>query len=424
MNNGNTAVIGNQTGDEAKAKVLDFLLSIEEFDLNVRWNGGNNAGHTVWIDGKEYKFHVLPAGILHPHVTNVISRGVVVDTSFLVGEINDTEKRSGVTIENLVISDQAHLIMPYHVLRDKLEGGKIGTTGKGIGPCYEDMVGRRGIMIGDLIGVNGEIRKDDFVECVGSRLERENRILTGAYGQSPLVLGDIVEEQFLAAERLSRFVRDTQKLFKEEQKRGKRFIFEGAQGLMLDKDFGTYPFVTSSATAVDGIFRGTGVHFEFDRVIGVVKAYTTRVGKGPFPTELENDPVGEYLQEKGMEIGTTTGRTRRCGWLNLVDVTYANEINQVTELAITKLDVLSGMPSGKLEVCTSYEDGEPKYTTLDSWPEDIREIREHGELPEQAQTYLQEISDRTGKPIKLVSVYRDRDATIRCDITPRSPSKA
>lgn len=435
------AVLGCAWGDEGKGKIVHSLAP--DYDYIIRFNGGNNAGHTVVVDDNTYKFHLLPSGILYPDKVSVLANGVVIDPKILVGEIENIESKIGKT--NFRVSHAAHVILPYHRKIDGLEGKKVGTTGRGIGPCYQDKVARKGIRIEDLVDSDGEIRTDHFRNLLEETLEAANFILTQKYHEKPFELDDIVEEYTSLAQVFAENVTDTSALLYNAGKKGKRFLFEGAQGIMLDPDIGTYPYVTSSHPTTGGIFTGTGLYFEFDRIIGVVKAYTTRVGEGPMTTELgtaeqtkdekKDEPftdenrkkaeagdeycMGKFLRKKGVEYGTTTERPRRCGWLDLCIVNKkAKPANGLTELAITKLDVLSDMPScnERITVCLDYEP--PQYAEYPRWQQEIADMREYRELPRQAQQYVQAISNHTELPIKLVSVGPATDALINCDIKP------
>lgn len=416
-------VVGLQWGDEAKGKVVDYASN--GADYVVRFNGGNNAGHTVVVNDQVFKFHTLPVGALNPGVTSVIADGVVVDPSVLASELDGLESR-GFDVDRLKISGNAHVIMPYHRLFDQLEEGrkgdkKIGTTGRGIGPCYADKVSRIGIRISQLID------PEQFRERLTEALDIKNAILTKVYGAEPLDADAIFDEYQVYAKRIAPYVGDTAAIVNEAAKTGKKIIFEGAHGTLLDIDHGTYPYVTSSHVVAGGACIGTGIGpTSIDRVIGVAKSYTTRVGEGWFPTELF-DETGEYIRERGKEYGTTTGRPRRCGWFDSVAVRFTSSISSVTAIALISLDVLSGLDT--LRICTSYDlDGEvvrnfptdpvklgkckPIYEELPGWNEDISEVKSWEDLPENTKKYIERISELVETPIALLSIGRRRDQTI------------
>ncbi len=424
----NMVVVGTQWGDEGKGKVVDLLTA--GADMVVRYQGGNNAGHTLVVGGKKFIFHLIPSGILYEDKTCLIGNGLVVDPEVLLGEIARL-KDAGVNVgpQRLVLSEKAHLIMPYHkaidAAREAAKGKvKIGTTGRGIGPCYEDKAARIGIRAIDLTepGV--------LEEKIRANLKEKNFYLEKFLGAEPLDANAIVNKYMEFANQLSPYLGDVSLILYEAASSGKSILFEGAQGTHLDVDHGTYPFVTSSNPVAGTICSGAGIGPNILRhIIGVVKAYTTRVGAGPFVTELE-DETGDYIQERGAEFGSTTGRRRRCGWLDLVVVKDSARINGLTALAITKLDVLTGLD--KLKICVEYElDGEriqarpaslsamarckPIYKELDGWKEDISGARKLSELPSEAKTYLKEIEEITGVPISLVSVGPAREETIVID---------
>ena len=411
------AVIGGQWGDEGKGKIVDCLVENEKFKYVVRFNGGNNAGHTVIIGDQEYKLHLLPSGVLHPDTINVIGNGVVIDPKCLVQELEEIKSR-GYNV-NLTISERAHLIMPYHRIFDGIEGDQIGTTGRGIGPCYEDKIGRRGIRVCDLMD------KETFRENLLANLQMKSQILTNIYHQNPLSIDEILDEYLFLGEKFRNYVSNTTLLLTDAQSKDQNILFEGAQGTMLDIDHGTYPYVTSSNPTVGGIYTGTGIRVNLDRVIGVGKAYTTRVGGGPFPTELKNE-IGEKIREIGKEFGTTTGRERRCGWLDALILKYTSVVNGFDELAITKLDVLSFLDA--IKICSTYfykneyfedfpvganlEECQPYYQELPGWSEAISNIRNYRDLPENTKRYLSRIEELTETPISIISVGPDREQTI------------
>ncbi len=422
---GNMVVVGTQWGDEGKGKIVDLLT--READFVVRYQGGNNAGHTLVVGGKKFIFHLIPSGILYEGKKCLIGNGLVVDPEVLLGEMDKLEEAGvEITPERLCLSERAHLIMPYHkaidLAREAYKGkSKLGTTGRGIGPCYEDKVARVGIRAIDLL--EPEILKNK----IEANLKEKNFYLKEFLGAEPLEAEPMVEKYEAMGKRLAPYISDVSLLLHEAIKKGKNILFEGAQGTHLDIDHGTYPFVTSSNPVAGSICAGAGIGPTFlNHVLGVVKAYTTRVGAGPFVTELQ-DEIGDYIQEKGAEFGSTTGRRRRCGWLDLVVVGDAVRINGLTSVAITKLDVLGGLE--KIKICVGYElDGKtihyrpsslkemerckPIYTELPGWSQDISQARELDDLPEEAKNYLLTIEKVTGVPVSLISVGPGREETI------------
>ena len=419
-------VVGTQWGDEGKGKIVDLLTRYA--DCIVRFQGGNNAGHTLVVEGRKFVFHIIPSGILYEDKRCMIGNGVIIDPGVLLGEINElNEKGLPVTPERLLISENAHLIMPYHQSMDhakeaSLENGKkIGTTGRGIGPCYMDKVGRSGIKLGDLL--------DDslFREKLQANVEEKNFMLTTKYNSTPVSFDTIYAEFQTFAEKLTPFIGNVSVELDVARKAGQNILFEGAQGTQLDIDHGTYPFVTSSNTISGNACNGSGFGpAHIDSVIGILKAYTTRVGEGPFPTELF-DSIGRELQQKGGEIGATTGRTRRCGWLDGVVAADAARLNGLTGLAITKLDVLSGQPT--LKMANAYDlDGQkitampsninqaarvtPVYEEMPGWDEDITGVRNYDDLPVKAKDYIKRIEDFTGIEPVIVSVGPGREETM------------
>lgn len=419
------AIIGMQWGDEGKGMAVDVFA--QKSDVIVRFQGGNNAGHTVVVGKDQTILHLLPSGILRAGKICIIGPGVVIDLAVLASEI-DALKQKGRIIKTgeLYISDRAHLILPFHkdidVLREQSKGkNRIGTTGRGIGPAYEDKASRAGIRVCDLY--------DN--ESLSSRLEeiyREKKALIDFYGGKIMPIEKLKNELLAFAEQFKPFVADTSALLFDLIKAGKRVVFEGAQGSMLDLEHGTYPFVTSSTTIAGGIFSGAGINpFLLDKVVGVAKAYTTRVGAGPFPTEL-SDEIGNYLRERGGEYGATTGRPRRCGWLDAVVLNYAKKLNGISSLIVTKLDVLDGLK--KIKICTGYElNGQriqtipaslksysscaPIYEELEGWAnESVRSARSYSELPKNAKRYLERICELVDAELALVSVGPGRDETI------------
>jgi len=417
-------IIGAQWGDEGKGKITDLLA--ERGDVIVRFQGGNNAGHTIVRDGQTWKLHLMPSGILHPGKLCVIGNGVVIDPKVLTDELDELRRRN-VDTSGLRISANAHLIMPYHMLLDhageiKLGKLQIGTTRRGIGPCYADKAARLGIRVQDLL--DEKILKQKIVAA----LEPKRLSLRDFQRDPRLDLQAMTEEYLTYGHRIKGYIADTTRLVLERLDAGDMVVFEGAQGTLLDIDHGTYPFVTSSNPVAGSACIGAGVGpKDIDEIWGVTKAYGTRVGAGPFPTELEG-PLADELRERGGEYGTTTGRPRRVGWLDLVALRYAARINSLTALAITKLDVLSGQPT--LQVCTSYrgpEDAEfdhfpyhqsvlhhavGEYVELPGWSEEIRDCRSEEDLPDAARQYLQFISDFVKVPVALIGVGPGRDEVI------------
>jgi adenylosuccinate synthase len=419
-----TVVIGAQWGDEGKGKVVDLLA--ERSDVVARYQGGNNAGHTIVAGDEVYKLHLVPSGILYPGTLCVIGNGTVVDPGALCTEIAGLEER-GVSLDTLRISGNAHLIMPYHVMLDgasEMRLGKfsIGTTRRGIGPCYEDKAARVGIRAQDLLDPKILLRKLEVA------LEAKNEILEKLYGMPRLQPEGIVEDLLAHAERLRPFIADTALIIDRALRDGQRVLFEGAQGTMLDIDHGTYPFVTSSNPVAGAACTGTGIGpTRIDSVLGVTKAYVTRVGEGPFPTELQ-DEAGQHMLERGNEFGTTTGRQRRCGWLDLVALRYAVRLSGMTQLALTKLDVLSGL--GAVRLCVAYRDrdGErltdfpyhqtvfhgcvPEYEEMPGWDEDLSGCRSLEDLPPRARDYVDAIARAVEVPITLIGTGQGRHQVI------------
>ena len=419
-------VLGAQWGDEGKGKMTDYLA--EEANVVDRFQGGNNAGHTVVVGDKEYKLHLIPSGILYEDKLNVIGNGVVVDPKALFEEIDYLEGVGvKVTPEKLIISDRAQLIMPYHKVLDKLKEqarGKndIGTTGKGIGPCYTDKFERCGIRVCDLM------HEDVFTEKLKENIEMKNAYITKVLGGEPVSFDEILKEYLEFAKKLRPFVQDTSVRVYNDIKADKTVLFEGAQGMLLDIDYGTYPYVTSSNTTAGGVANGVGIGPNMiTNAVGITKAYTTRVGKGPFPTELL-DETGDWIREKGHEYGVTTGRSRRCGWLDLVIVKTACRVSGLTSLAVTKIDTLAGLD--KLRVCVGYKFNgevidyfpasledlakcEPIYEEFEGWGEEVANARSYDELPENAKKYLKRIEEFTDTKISIVSVGPKRDQTMR-----------
>ncbi|SJZ81029.1 adenylosuccinate synthase [Selenihalanaerobacter shriftii] len=419
-------VVGSQWGDEGKGKITDMIS--RKADFVVRYQGGNNAGHTVVVGDKEFKLHLVPSGILYEDTTCIIANGVVVDPAVLIEEL-DYLANKGVEVTDFHISSNAHVIMPYHRALDKLEeerkgNGKIGTTGKGIGPVYMDKIGRFGIRMVDLLD------EEALREKLEKTLALKNIMLEKVYEADGFEVDELVAEYLEYGKKLESFVTDTSYFINQAINKGANVLFEGAQGTLLDIDHGTYPFVTSSNPTSGGVCTGTGVGpTKIEDVIGIVKAYTTRVGEGPFPTELTGE-MGEIIRDKGGEFGTTTGRPRRCGWFDATIVKYANRVNGLTSLAITKLDVLDGLE--KIKICTGYkykdevleefptnqnilEECEPIYEEFPGWEEDTSKIREYDELPENAKKYLDRISELVGTKISILSVGPKRAETMILD---------
>ncbi|MGB5849522.1 MAG: adenylosuccinate synthase [Ignavibacteriaceae bacterium] len=416
-----TVLVGSQWGDEGKGKIVDILS--EKFDIVARYQGGANAGHTVEIGEKQYILHLIPSGILRDGVKCVIGNGVVIDPQALLDEIKILED-NGINVEGrLFISHNAHLIMPYHKLLDSIsESGKnkIGTTGRGIGPCYIDKFDRKGIRIVDLLN------RDVLEKKLRQNVEEKNILLKKLYDDKGFDIEEIIKEYISFDEAIDSYVTDVPLLLNDAIKEGKNILLEGAQGTLLDVDHGTYPFVTSSNPTSGGACTGSGIPpNKIDKVFGIVKAYTTRVGNGPFPTEL-TDEEGEKLRKEGAEFGATTGRPRRCGWFDAFLVRYSAMINGIDVVAVTKLDVLSVFE--KIKVCIGYEingkriksfpsDVEklnnviPVYETLDGWMEDISECKSYDDLPQKTKDYLEFISNKANIKIEIISVGPKRKQT-------------
>ena len=418
-----TVVLGAQWGDEGKGKVTDFFAS--SADYVVRFQGGNNAGHTIVVGDEKLALSLTPSGVLYPECVPVIGSGCVVDLEFLKKELEMLNSKN-VSTQKLAISPNAHLIMPYHRLLDELieeslGENKIGTTKKGIGPCYSDKIQRSGIRVQDLLD------DDVFVQKVNKNLEEKNQILTKIYGRDPIDPNEIINEFKSYKDIVTNHVKDTSLMISNAIKSNKNILFEGAQGTLLDIDHGTYPFVTSSNTSSGNAAIGSGVGpLNLNKIVGVTKAYISRVGSGPFITEQENE-IGDYLIEKGAEFGVVTGRRRRCGWLDLISLKYSVRVNTLTELFITKLDVLSGLDEIKL--CVGYKNGDeviadypyqqsilynaqPVYETFKGWEEDITSIKNFEELPENAKKYINAIEDFIEIPITFISVGPERNQNI------------
>lgn len=417
-------VFGSQWGDEGKGRFVDYLA--EQADAVIRYQGGNNAGHTVYADGVEYKLHTIPSGILSKNKPSIIGNGVVIDPGSLMEEISYLEEK-GVTVENLFISDRAHVIMPYHKVLDalserKLGDAKIGTTGKGIGPCYTDKISRTGFRMCDLLD------RTLFAQKLKKVLADKNELIEKVYGGEPLSYDAILQEYETYADALRDKVCDTSLMIYDYMKQGKKLLFEGAQGMLLDIDYGTYPYVTSSHPTSGGVSIGAGVGPQvIDQVLGVVKAYTTRVGEGPFVTEL-NDEMGELIRQKGHEFGTTTGRPRRTGWLDLVILRFAARTSGITGWALSRMDTLGGID--KVKVCVGYEyEGKiydnypaslellekmkPVYQEFEGWTSELSDIRRFEDLPEAAQKYVRFLEEQTGVPVAMIGVGPGREQCIR-----------
>ncbi len=419
----NMIVIGAQWGDEGKGRITDMLAKTA--DVVARFSGGNNAGHTVIVGKERFELHLIPSGILYSEEKNLIGNGVVINPIALVSEMEMVENR-GVSTDNLFISENAHVIMPYHLLLDQLEEerkgpNKIGTTKKGIGPAYTDKVARRGIRMSDLL--DEEILRKKLM----LNLDFTNLLITKIYGADPVSVDEIIESYRPYIAKLTKHITNTAIIIDECNKAGKGVFFEGAQGTLLDIDYGTYPYVTSSNPTAGGVCTGSGIGpVKIDEVIGVAKAYITRVGEGPFPTELNNE-LGSFLREKGHEYGVTTGRPRRCGWFDGPIHRHGIRVNGLTQIALTKLDILSGVDT--LKICTAYKykgeilkdfpmnqniigDLEPIYEELPGWKEDISEIRAYADLPENARRHVELIEELGGVKVSIIGLGPERDQAI------------
>ena len=415
-------VVGTQWGDEGKGKITDFLS--ENAEVIARYQGGDNAGHTIKFDGVTYKLQLIPSGIFYKDKISVIGNGVVVNPKSIVREIKYLHDK-GVTTDNLRISDRTHVILPYHILLDTLQEeskgeNKIGTTNKGIGPAYMDKAARIGIRMADLLD------KEIFEERLRINLEEKNRVFTKMYDAEALNFDDIFEEYYEYGQQIKKYVTDTSVILNDALDAGKRVLFEGAQGVMLDIDQGTYPYVTSSNPVAGGVTIGSGVGpSKIDKVVGVCKAYTSRVGDGPFPTELF-DETGDRIREIGREFGTVTGRPRRVGWFDTVVMRHSKRVSGITNLSLNSIDVLSGLKTVK--ICTAYElDGEkiyhypaslkelarckPIFEELPGWEEDITGCKTLAELPENARNYVHRVSELVGVRVSTFSVGPDRNQT-------------
>jgi adenylosuccinate synthase len=419
------AIIGGQWGDEGKGKIVDFLS--ERVQIVARFNGGNNAGHTVINDTGEYRFHLSPVGILWPHVTCIIGNGMVVDPDALLEEIQGLQARS-IDVSKLLVSDKAHVIMPYHVTIDHLEegiraegGGAIGTTGKGIGPAYMDKAARVGIRMADLLDEKGLLSRLSFI------VEQKNSIITKLYGGEPLSLADLYEKCREWSKSLKSYVRPVEPVLHDALAKEQRVLLEGAQGSLLDLDHGTYPYVTSSSSTIGGACTGLGISpRHIQEVTGIFKAYTTRVGAGALPTEM-NDDVGNAIRELAWEYGTTTGRPRRCGWFDGVAARYSATVNGMTSAVLTRLDVLDGF--SPIKICVAYrlngevidqfpgntsllEECEPIYEEFPGWDKPTASARNIADLPQNAVNFVTRIQELLGCPFSMISTGPNREETI------------
>lgn len=415
-------VVGAQWGDEGKGKITDFLS--QNAEVVARYQGGNNAGHTIVFGGKKYKLHLIPSGIFFNDKICVVGNGMVIDPKALVTELEYLHGE-GVNTDNLRISNRAHVILPYHLKLDELDeerkgANKIGTTKKGIGPAYMDKAARIGIRIADLLD------REEFERKLTQNLADKNRVLEKLYDAEGFKLEDILDEYYNYGQQFAKYVCDTSVVLNDALDEGRRVLFEGAQGVMLDIDQGTYPFVTSSNPVAGGVTIGSGVGpTKINHVVGVCKAYTTRVGDGPFPTEL-HDEIGHQIREVGREYGTTTGRPRRVGWFDSVVVRHARRVSGLTDLSLNSIDVLTGIET--LKICVAYKykgevieefpaslkvlaECEPVYEEMPGWNEDITGVRKLDELPDNARHYIERVSQLTGIPLSIFSVGPDRNQT-------------
>ncbi len=418
-----TTVVGTQWGDEGKGKVVDLMAG--KADVIVRFQGGNNAGHTVIVNDDKFELHLIPSGILYAGKKAVMGGGMVVDPQALLEEIDGLKERD-INFDNFFISDAAHLVLPYHLVLDRLEEEmrgpeNLGTTSRGIGPAYVDKAARRGLRMGDLL------HRERLASRLKAALNYHNRILEKAFNQEPFSYQEVFNSLWEAGRRLAPYITNTALLLDRWREEGKHIFFEGAQGTLLDIDHGSYPYVTSSTTVAGGVCHGAGIGpGRIDQVIGVTKAYMTRVGEGPFPTEDKGEQ-GKKLREEGHEYGVTTGRPRRCGWLDVPLLRHACRVNGIDILALTKIDVLSG--HREIKVATAYRvDGEeifemptdtdllgrcePIYETLPGWEGNLSQVKEYSDLPENARRYIEYIEGKMGLPIKLVGVGAERNQVI------------
>jgi len=415
-------VVGSQWGDEGKGKITDFLS--QNAEVVARYQGGNNAGHTIVFGGKKYKLHLIPSGIFFNDKICVIGNGMVIDPKALVTELQYLHEQ-GINTDNLRISNRAHVILPYHLKLDELDeerkgANKIGTTKKGIGPAYMDKAARVGIRIADLLD------REEFERKLNQNLEEKNRILEKLYDAEGFKLEDILDEYYNYGQQFAKYVCDTSVVLNDALDEGRRVLFEGAQGVMLDIDQGTYPFVTSSNPVAGGVTIGSGVGpSKINHVVGVCKAYTSRVGDGPFPTEL-HDEIGHQIREVGREYGTTTGRPRRIGWFDSVVVRHARRVSGITDLALNSIDVLTGLETVKICVAYKYKgevieefpaslkvlsECEPVYEEMPGWTEDITGVKKLDELPANARHYVERVAQLTGIPLSIFAVGPDRNQT-------------
>jgi len=420
----NTCVIGLQWGDEGKGKIIDILA--KDYDIIARYQGGGNAGHTLIIGDEKFIFHLIPSGILHQDKKCVIGNGIVFDPKLFIEEIEGLAERNINVTGNLFVSDRAHVVFPYHkkldLLQEKQKGNSmIGTTGRGIGPCYTDKISRDGIRVAELLD------KERFKDKLKRTVEEKNRTFVKLYDDEPVSWEDIYEEYCGYADKIAPFVCDTVDLMARAIGDNKSILFEGAQGALLDVDFGTYPFTTSSNTTSGGVSSGIGVSpKQINNIIGITKAYTTRVGSGPFPTEVEGED-GEHIRKKGGEFGSTTGRPRRCGWFDAVAIQHSVRISGVDSLIVTKLDVLDDQDT--IKICTGYKyneklyntfpadidvlnNCEPVYEEVPGWNEDTSGMRSAESLPEKAKDYIKRIENIVGVKVKMVSVGPERSQII------------
>jgi len=420
----NTCVIGLQWGDEGKGKIIDILA--KDYDIIARYQGGGNAGHTLIIGDEKFIFHLIPSGILHQDKKCVIGNGIVFDPKLFIEEIEGLAERNINVTGNLFVSDRAHVVFPYHkkldLLQEKQKGNSmIGTTGRGIGPCYTDKISRDGIRVAELLD------KERFKDKLKRTVEEKNRTFVKLYDDEPVSWEDIYEEYCGYADKIAPFVCDTVDLMARAIGDNKSILFEGAQGALLDVDFGTYPFTTSSNTTSGGVSSGIGVSpKQINNIIGITKAYTTRVGSGPFPTEVEGED-GEHIRKKGGEFGSTTGRPRRCGWFDAVAIQHSVRISGVDSLIVTKLDVLDDQDT--IKICTGYKyneklyktfpadidvlnNCEPVYEEVPGWNEDTSGMRSAESLPEKAKDYIKRIENIIGVKVKMVSVGPERSQII------------
>ena len=420
----NTCVIGLQWGDEGKGKIIDILA--KDYDIIARYQGGGNAGHTLIIGDEKFIFHLIPSGILHQDKKCVIGNGIVFDPKLFIEEIEGLAERNINVTGNLFVSDRAHVVFPYHkkldLLQEKQKGNSmIGTTGRGIGPCYTDKISRDGIRVAELLD------KERFKDKLKRTVEEKNRTFVKLYDDEPVSWEDIYEEYCGYADKIAPFVCDTVDLMARAIGDNKSILFEGAQGALLDVDFGTYPFTTSSNTTSGGVSSGIGVSpKQINNIIGITKAYTTRVGSGPFPTEVEGED-GEHIRKKGGEFGSTTGRPRRCGWFDAVAIQHSVRISGVDSLIVTKLDVLDDQDT--IKICTGYKyneklyntfpadidvlnNCEPVYEEVPGWNEDTSGMRSAESLPEKAKDYIKRVENIVGVKVKMVSVGPERSQII------------